>query len=28
VLRGSFDRFRDSPAKQVLSAFAVDTALT
>jgi len=28
VLRGSFDRFRESAAKQVLSAFAVDSALT
>ncbi len=27
VLRGSFDAFNDSRAKQVLSAFAVDTAL-
>ena len=27
VLKGSFDRFNDAKAKQVLSAFAVDTAL-
>jgi hypothetical protein len=28
VLRGSFDAFHDGAAKQILSAFAVDTALT
>ena len=27
ALRGSFDAFRDSRAKPVLSAFATDTAL-
>jgi hypothetical protein len=27
VLRGSFDNFHDSKAKQILSAFAVDTSL-
>jgi len=27
TLRGSFDNFKDAKAKQVLSAFAVDTAL-
>jgi hypothetical protein len=27
VLKGSFDNFRDSKARQVLSAFAADTAL-
>ena len=27
VLKGSFDSFNDAKAKQVLSAFAVDTAL-
>ena len=27
ALKGSFDSFNDAKAKQVLSAFAVDTAL-